>query len=121
MRFDFSWHVTVGSVGAISKSTFILLVSAVAVWSQSSAVSGALEGSVTDSSGGRIPGVSVKLREISTNRAREAVTNAEGTFRLPELTPGTYEVEAGKSGFAPYKHSGVTVALGSATHLDMVL
>jgi len=61
-------------------------------------VSGALVGSVSDSSGGRIPGAAVTLREIATNRSRGASTDAEGAFRITELPVGTYEVFVSQPG-----------------------
>jgi hypothetical protein len=61
-------------------------------WAQSSLVGGALEGAVTDSTGARVPGASVTARDVATRQAREVSTNGEGTFRIQELAPGTYEV-----------------------------
>jgi hypothetical protein len=88
---------------------------------QTSLVSAALDGTVSDSSGGRIPGVPVAVRELSTHQARNATTDQEGVFRIPELPPGTYEVSTSHAGFLPYKHAGVTVRLGATGHLDIVL
>jgi hypothetical protein len=90
-------------------------------WAQTSLVSGALDGSVSDSSGGCIPGVAVAVRDTATNRTREVSTNAEGTFRITELPVGTCEVSASQPGFAPYRHSGITIQLGATVHLDILL
>ena len=68
-----------------------------------------------------MPGVRVTVRDVSTRQMREAPTTAEGTFHIPELAPGTYEVTASQPGFAPYKHAGVVLPLGSTVHLDIVL
>ena len=88
---------------------------------QTSLVSGALDGSVSDSSGGRIPGVAVTVRDTATHRTREVSSNAEGMFHINELPVGTYEVSASQPGFAPYRHTGITIQLGSTVHLDIVL
>jgi hypothetical protein len=88
---------------------------------QSSLVSSGLDGSVRDSSGGRIPGVRVTVREVEKNRVREAFTNSDGSFRFAELPPGTYEVSASQPGFGPYKRAGVILPLGSTVHLDITL
>jgi hypothetical protein len=90
-------------------------------WAQTSLVSGALEGSVGDSSGGRIPGATVTVRDTATNRMREAPTNVEGAFHIAELPVGTYEVLVDQPGFAPYRHTGITIQLGSTVHLDIEL
>jgi len=101
-------------------TTVVLFLTAPAP-AQTSLVSAALEGAVSDSSGARIPGVPVIVTDVSTNQARRVTTNAEGTFRVPELAPGTYEVTATHPGFAIYKHAGIAVQLGSTVHLDIVL
>ncbi len=88
---------------------------------QASPVSAALEGSVSDSSGARIPGARVNLREVSTHQTRETSTAADGSFRIAGLPPGTYEVSASQRGFGPYRHAGVNVALGSTVRLDITL
>jgi hypothetical protein len=88
---------------------------------QTSLVSGALEGAVTDSSGGRMSAVKVTVREVATHQSREAVSAAEGTFHISALAPGTYEVSVSQPGFGPYKHVGVVLPLGATVHLDIVL
>jgi len=88
---------------------------------QASLVSAALDGSVSDSSGGRIPGARVTVREVSTHQTREASTAADGSFHIAELPPGTYEVSASQPGFGLYRHAGVNLALGSTVRLDITL
>ncbi len=48
-------------------------------------------------------------------------TNAEGSYHFTELPVGIYEVSASQPGFAPYRHTGITIALGSTVHLDILL
>src|SRR5713226_439661 len=88
---------------------------------QNSPVSAALDGSVSDSSGGRMPGVKVAVRDTATQQAREVFTNTEGAFRVSGLQPSTYEVSISRPGFGPYKHAGVILPLGVTVHLDIVL
>ena len=88
---------------------------------QTSLVGGALTGTVSDSTGGRIPGVVVTVRETGTHRGREVSTDAEGAFRISELPVGTYEVLVSLAGFTPYHHAGVTLPLGGTVRLDIVL
>lgn len=91
------------------------------VAAQVSVVSAALDGSVINSSGGRVPGVRVTVREVTTHQVREVSTTADGTFHIGELPPGTYEVLTSQPGFGAYRHAGVNLALGSTAHLDIVL
>jgi len=55
---------------------------------------GSITGVVTDSSKGAIPGVSVKVINTGTNVAVNLVTSASGDYSAPNLSPGTYRVEA---------------------------
>jgi hypothetical protein len=88
---------------------------------QGSQVSSALTGSVSDTTGGRIPGAKVTIRDISTHFTREVATDTEGTFRAAELPPGIYEVAINQTGFTPYRHNGIALALGSTARLDITL
>ena len=88
---------------------------------QTSKTSGALEGTVSDASGGVIPGIKVVLRQIETNQTRTIYTNDQGFFQAPDLLVGTYEVRIEDSRFAPYLHTGVDLGVGITVHLDVVL
>jgi hypothetical protein len=97
------------------------LLLASSAMAQTSLVRAALDGTVSDSAGGRIAGASVRVKEVGTQLARDGSTNAEGVFRFSELPLGTYEVVVSQTGFAPYQHAGVALQLGATVHLDVVL
>jgi hypothetical protein len=80
-----------------------------------------LEGAVQDSSGGVVSGASVTLRNADTNLTRTVHTDSLGTFRLSDLPVGTYEVRVANDGFAPYTHTGVTLAIGQTARMLVVL
>lgn len=88
---------------------------------QTSLVSGALDGSVSDSSGARISDVAVTMRDTATHLMRQVSTNAEGSYHITGLPVGIYEVSASQPGFAQYRHTGIAIALGSTVHLDILL
>ena len=56
-------------------------------------------GTVKDSTGGVVPGVTMTARNIETGLARTDVTNQVGDYRLPALPPGTYKLTAELQGF----------------------
>ncbi len=59
-----------------------------------------LTGTITDSSGAILPGVTVTVKgESVIGGSRTAVTDENGTYRFPALPPGIYEVTAELSGF----------------------
>jgi hypothetical protein len=78
---------------------------------------GTLQGTVTDSSGAALPGVTVTVRSSALQGTREAVTGGSGEYILRGLPPGTYEVQVELSGFATSRET-VTVSLGLPTEAD---
>ncbi len=85
-------------------------------------ITGWVAGTVRDSTGAVLPGATVTLRGLSLQRESvSTVTTAEGTYRIPLVPPGVYEVTAELSGFAPRKRAGVDVALNQQTTLDFTL
>lgn len=81
---------------------------------------GSIAGTVTDTTKGVLPGVTVKALNVATGFSRESVTEADGTFRLSALPPGTYEVATDLQGFAATKRA-VTVTVGAEVTIDVVL
>ena len=98
-----------------------LLAVAPAAFAQTSLTTGALEGVVADTSGARVPGAAVAIRDPATHFSREESTDAEGLFRFSALPPSTYQVQVGHPGLATYHHAGVAVALGATVRLEVVL
>jgi iron complex outermembrane recepter protein len=60
---------------------------------------GTVAGVVRDSLGGAIPGATVRVVNEATGVAQEAVSDAEGRYRVDDLVPGPYRVEATLDGF----------------------
>lgn len=76
---------------------------------------GSIEGTVTDTTGAAVPGVTVTVTRQG-GRTATAVTNEEGIFRLPNLEPGTYTVTvAAEKGFAAFEQANVAVNLGKTS------
>ena len=70
-----------------------------------------LAGVVKDASGAVLPGVTVEASSpVLLEKARTAVTDGTGQYRLPDLTPGTYTVTFTLSGFSVVKREGVDVS-----------
>lgn len=61
-------------------------------------VLGTVTGLVTDASGAIVPGATVMLTEINTNVTTKATTTTAGIYTAP-VPPGTYRLEASKTGF----------------------
>jgi hypothetical protein len=82
--------------------------------------SGAIRGKVVDDSGQPLPGVSITISGPAHIGKVTAVTNAEGLFRAPSLTPGTgYEIRAELSGFETPTQTGIIVNLGKTISIEI--
>src|SRR5271157_5664376 len=73
------------------------------------AATGALVGTVTDSTGGVIPNVTVTLTSTDTNQVRTATTGAAGAYRFGLLPPGDYKLRFSAAGFKTAELASVTV------------
>jgi len=60
---------------------------------------GKIVGSVTDTSGGVLPGATVAVRSVGTQAQRSATTDAAGNYTFAGLVPGAYEITVELSGF----------------------
>ena len=80
-----------------------------------------ITGTVTDQSGGVLPGVTVSAKHVPTGRTFEAVTNAEGNFLVPLLPVGAYELTFTLSGFQPRVVQGLTLAVNDRIKIDASL
>jgi len=80
-----------------------------------------IEGTVTDSSGGGIPGVSVQIKDLETGAERLLTTDDSGRFSAAALSVGQYEVRAEKSGFRAEVKNGISLVVGQRLFVDLVL
>ena len=81
---------------------------------------GRLAGSVTSRDGARLPGVVMVVARADGGSVRLS-TGSLGTFRSPELAPGTYEVRAALSGFEDRVTPDVVVRAAEEKRLDLTL
>ena len=76
----------------------VLALAAGTAFAQGGATS-TIAGSVTDASGGVIPGADVVAKNNATSAESRAVSSEQGTFAIPALNAGTYTVTVTLSGF----------------------
>jgi outer membrane receptor protein involved in Fe transport len=79
--------------------------------------SGKITGSVTDQSGGVLPGASVTLKNVNTNATRSAVSDAGGNFTFSNLLPGPFELTVELAGFTTKQYK-TTVSVGATVRVD---
>jgi hypothetical protein len=78
-------------------------------------------GTVSDASGAVIAGAEVKARNLRTNISSVAASDEAGRFRIPQLQPGTYEVEITKAGFARLIQGPIELNVNRAAELTVRL
>ena len=75
-------------------------------WAQ--AIGGSqLSGVVHDSSGGAIPGAEVTATKTDTGAIRTVFSGADGTYSLPNLPIGPYQLKVVLQGFNTYIREGI--------------
>jgi hypothetical protein len=79
---------------------------------QSQAANGSIQGTVVDTSGAVLPGVTVTVTNAETGAQRTVVSNETGLFRAMVLPLGTYKVTAELQGFKKYEESGLKLSVG---------
>jgi len=80
---------------------------------------GTISGSVTDSTGGVLPGVTVMVTNTDTNVATSVVTDSKGSYRVPYLISGPYSVEVRLEGLKTAIRKGIVVRVGDSLKIDM--
>ena len=84
--------------------------------------SGSITGTVTDTQGAVVPGVTVVAVHQPSGTSYEGVTQGDGHFVLPGVrVGGPYRVSAMLTGFGTEVQEGVTVSLGTSTDLAFKL
>jgi carboxypeptidase family protein len=78
--------------------TFLFLFFALLAIPAAAQQTGSIQGKVSDTGGGVLPGVTVEARSDVLPGPRVTVTGGDGTFQLPQLPPGDYTVTFSLSG-----------------------
>jgi len=82
--------------------------------------SGAIRGRTVDDNGQPLPGVAITISGPAYIGKATAVTNADGLFRVINLTPGTrYEIKAELSGFKTSIQKGIIINLGKTISIEI--
>ncbi|HEX6101190.1 MAG TPA: TonB-dependent receptor [Thermoanaerobaculia bacterium] len=92
--------------------TLVLLVLPVLAAAQD--FRGAITGTITDSTGAVLPGVTVTVTNAETNVATTTVTDERGSFQVRYLNAGIYNVQAQLEGLQTVRQNGVNVRVGDA-------
>jgi hypothetical protein len=101
---------------------FLLVLSLASLaGAQGQAINGTIEGTVTDESGGVLPGVLVTVTNVDTGDTRSVITNDGGVYRALLLPLGGYRVTAELQGFKKHDQTGISLSAGQVAVVDVKL
>ena len=105
-------------VGRLVVLGFLILLPSTALAQLSTAQ---ISGRVADESGAVLPGVTVTATQTDTGQARTVVTDASGTYVMPNLPTGPYRLEAMLQGFRSYVQTGIVLQVAATPSINVVL
>ncbi len=82
---------------------------------------GAILGTVTDPSASVVTGGEVTITNVSTNEVSRTKTDSAGTYYVPNLRPGQYQVTIEAPGFKKFVRDAVPVQIDQRARIDAVL
>src|SRR2546422_9064381 len=89
------------------------------VFAQGSTAS--ITGTVKDASGAVLPATLVTVKHLETGLTRTAEADSSGSFSLPSLPVGAYELTAEKMGFRRELRRGVELAVAQEAVVNLIL
>jgi Carboxypeptidase regulatory-like domain/TonB dependent receptor/TonB-dependent Receptor Plug Domain len=81
----------------------------------------AIEGTVTDASGGIVSEAQVTLVNVETGVSLAAKTNSAGSYSFPTLPPGKYKVTVSARGFASVTQENITLGAAETRTISLAL
>lgn len=98
-----------------------LLSAVLALTLNGQSTTGSILGDVTDASGARMPGATVRLINEGTGATREALSNEVGAYRFDALQPVEYTVSVEFAGFTTVTRKNIKVPVATQVKVDFAL
>ena len=80
-----------------------------------------IQGTVTDSQQALVPEATIRVTNTTTGVTRDAVTSADGVYRVLSLGPGAYRIEVEKPGFVRAQRESVNLGISETIRVDFAL
>src|ERR1700722_1081351 len=103
------------ALGAFATLAFVFISPAYAQYT------GAIQGTVTDASGGAVPNATVEVKDLTHGVDRTLATDSAGIYYVPSLPVGTYSVEVKAPGLTQTETKGLIVEVGSTVTQNFAL
>lgn len=88
---------------------------------QAQDVTAAITGSVTDPSDAAVAGAKVTATDTQRGTQLVATSNADGSYNIPRVPVGTYDLKVEKTGFQTAVQKDITLVLNQVARLDVGL
>src|SRR5262245_3720720 len=82
---------------------------------------GEITGTITDTTGGVVPGASVSVTNVATGAARHVISNEAGVYSVPALPPATYTVIVELAGFQTQTRRSLLLQVQQVARADFAL
>ena len=99
----------------------VLLMFANSAFAQAVITVAQLNGTVRDTTGSVVANATISLRNLDINRTYTSMSDVSGYYIVPNLPPGTYDLNVSYGGFEPYIQSGIQLRVGQSATLDVRL
>ncbi|HLZ93607.1 MAG TPA: TonB-dependent receptor [Candidatus Acidoferrum sp.] len=99
----------------------VMMVLSLAIVADAQTFRGAINGTVTDSSGLAVAGAMVTVKNMETGLVRTTQTSGDGGYTVTELPIGAYTVTISQSGFQTSVTSDVAVNVAEERRVDVAL
>jgi hypothetical protein len=80
-----------------------------------------IRGTVQDPSGGAVAGAQVKLTQTATGAVRTTTSGPDGSYTLPDLSVGSYQLEVAREGFSKSVQTGIELQVGMNPTINVTL
>jgi hypothetical protein len=102
----------------IFAAVFAVAFCPISAWGQAAA---AINGTVRDAAGSVVTDATVILHNRDTNLDRTVATSSVGTYVMPDVQPGNYDLKVTKSGFAATVRSEIILLVNQTATFDFTL
>lgn len=116
-----AWRTGLLPIVTVIGLSAILLSSACAPLFAQTGGTGAISGTITDTTAAVVSSASVKVTNIATGYTRTSLSNAHGLYVVSLLPPGQYTLEVTKQGFKMATSADVRVTVAETTPLNVRL
>src|SRR5439155_6417378 len=101
---------------AVSRLALFSMLVNVFGWGQT--ITSTIVGQVNDPTGAGVPEAKVTAKNAETGIATEGATDSSGSYSIPQLQPGIYDITVSKTGFITHALTGIRVLSSQTVRVD---